>query len=309
MYFQGKPIYNVKGTTATIKDPVYYDEWIPDRLLKLKCRRYSCVNCRPGLKNKLHNHIIREVCQNNLNYHFIVTFPGNWLRKEIPYYDSYKILNYEFNKLKHRIQYELTKLKKGIKTRSKNSLLKPGFKINDYEFKNICLPRAQSRPQDNNPIGYCHLHNITNLSLNIDWLEEKISKNDYKIGYQFIKENQSVADYLCKDFFTEGEWIIPIGNRHYNTTENIHINPGQYELMDPDNILFLRKDLNTYFEEEDFLNYVEWELSTRGIELPYQEYVNQFYEKLGSNQSVDPIVRKQISINEIMKDLLLKKVD
>jgi len=307
MYHNGKPIYDVRGTTATIKDPVYYEEWIPERLMDLKCHRYSCCVCRPGLKNKLHNNIVREVCQNDLNYHFIVTAPGGLYRKNTQYFDSYKIMNYEFNKLKRIINYELNKLKKGIKTRSNNPVLKPGYKVNDLELKMITLPRAQASPEENNPIGFCHLHNIVNLPLNNDFLEEKISKNSYRIGYRFITQNNNVAEYLCKDFFNDPEWYIPYGQKHYITTENLHINPGQYDYMQPGNILFLRKDLNTYFENEDFLKYIEWDLNVRGHNLPYYEYVSKFYDKIGSNEPIDPIVRKQLNINEIIKDLLINE--
>jgi hypothetical protein len=306
MMYQGKTVYNVKGTYATLQDPVYYEDWIPDRLIDLKCHRYCCSSCRPGLKNKLHNNIVREVCQNNLNYHFIVTAPGGLYRKETQYYDSYKIMMYEFKKLKRNIRYELTKLQKGIKTRSENPVLKPGYPYDELQLKMITLPRAQSKPIENNPAGFCHLHNITNLPLNIDWLEEKISKNSYRIGYQFIRENQNVADYLCLDYFKDPEWYIPFKQKHYITTENLHLNPGQYMYIEPGNILYRNQDLTTYLNDNEFKKYIEWDLNQRGYNLPFEEYVNQFYESLGSNNEVDPIIRKQLSQNEIIKNMLVK---
>ena len=304
MKLNGKTIYNVKGTISTIQDPVYYEEWIPDQLLPLRCHRFSCCICRPGQKIKVYNRTVQEICQNNMNFHYIQTFPGNWLRKEIPFYESYKIMNKENSKLRRIINYELKKLKKGIKTRSVNPIIAKGYKTNEYELKMISFPRAQTKPEGNNPIGFCHLHNIVNIPLNVHWISEKIIKNDLKLGKPYITKNHDVADYLINDFWNDQEWYIPFGQRHYITTENIHLNPGKYEYMDPNNIIYRNQDLNTCLNNEDFIKYIEWDLNTRGHNLPFEEYVNQFYENIGSNQNIDPIVRNKINYNEIIEDII-----
>jgi len=59
-------------------------------------------------------------------------------------------MNYEFDKLLHRIYYEIKKIKEGKITRRKEPLLKDGQKLPDREFSYIVLPRAQAKPYDEN---------------------------------------------------------------------------------------------------------------------------------------------------------------
>jgi len=296
MKIKNKVYYNVKYINYELLEPEYYEQYINDRLVKLRCKLYSCCLCRPYLKSALHLKIIREVCQEELNYHLIVTFPGSWLRNITDYSKSYKILTNEFRKLLLLIIYELYKTEKGLRSYTNNPVLKPGYKVDlnkGLELKMIILPRAQSNPKPGNPIGFCHLHIITNLPLNIDFLEEKISKNDYKIGYQFIRENQSVAEYLCKDYFDDQEWYIPFELKHYRTTRNLHINPSITN-KGSDELLFLTHDIK----------FIEKELLKKGYNLPFENQVRRFYDLTEIDNPIDNIVRNKTNYYDIIKELI-----
>jgi len=141
-----------------------------------------------------------------------MTMPGIEFRKKVTWAQSYPILNYETDKMLHCIYREIETLRRienGYKIKRKRRMKEPFLKdfqpLPKHDISMIILPRAQAKPKENNPIGYAHNHILTNYSLNKHWIEEKIAKNSYKLGYTFIRENQNIADYLCKDFFIDDE--------------------------------------------------------------------------------------------------------
>ena len=214
-YDQPKYLENYTETNVTFEDT----------LLKVPCNNFSCSVCRPYLKNKLFINLLREIYINNISNHFIITFPGKPLRIKINYEKSYPIMLYEWDKLLHRINYTIDRLRNNKELRYKNSFLVEGEKLpNERDFAYICLPRSQNNPTENNPIGFCHLHNMINLPINKDWIDEIINKNQYQMGFTYIVENQDILDYMFNDFLKDNEWIIPFGQRHYNSSRNVIIN-------------------------------------------------------------------------------------
>lgn len=257
----------------------YYYDFSEGSLYRIRCNHYSCKSCRPILKSKLHLDIQREVYRLGFNKHLIMTMPGIEFRKKVTWAQSYPILNYETNKLLHCIYQEIETLRRiqnGYKIKRKRRMVEPflkdGKEVPDFDIAMIILPRAQAKPKENNPIGFGHNHILTNYDLNKLWLDEKIAMNRYKLGYTCIRDNQNIADYLCKDFFDDDEWVIPPGIKHYRSTRNVKINiTGGYK-MNPDDTFFKTNDMN--FIE----NHIEKEYF---YPLPFEEYVKQFYGKQG----------------------------
>lgn len=213
-----------------------------DQIYRLSCDQYSCATCRPRLKKDLHDKVCQQVDSNGLNYHMIVTFPGNEVRSRISYFDSFRIMNRDWNKLRKVIKYRFP------------------------DFKYIIFPRSQADPMPGNPIGYCHFHVIHNLNLDKYWLDCKCSR--YTLGYTFLRFNEDVAGYLHNDFYIDDEWIIPPFIKHYRTSRDIILDPGLGYQMDPDNILFSKAVR---------LSRVEKTIDKRFHRiLPFEEYVKQF---------------------------------
>jgi len=130
-----------------------------------------------------------------------------------------------------------------------------------------------------NPIGFCHLHTLINCPINNKWIYEKVEKNNYKLGYNFIRENQAVADYLCKDFYDNDEWVIPFNTRHYRSSRNIKIN---MEYKKDENITFIPAYLNDYEILGNSTTKYEVFGKTFKVKnnkiLPFEEYIKQFAE-------------------------------
>jgi hypothetical protein len=291
------------GQASDVELPIYekfpavnIEEFQKDRLIDVLCNNWSCKRCRSILIKKLHENILREIYRNDMKYHLVVTAPGGLYRKNTPYYKSYSIMTKEFEKLMNRIRYELNKLKEGKKTRSNSNLIRHDNDLSECDFAYIVLPRAQAHPEKNNPRGFCHLHLILNLPINKNWIEEKIKKNNYKIGWTFIRENQELADYLCKDFFEDDEFIIPYGHRHYNSSRNVIINIAQGYKLEEGMKFYKTHDLNFIEKELDnqIITYDIYGNSlnvNNSLTLPFEEYVKRFVDayKLIENNNVNKI--------------------
>jgi len=236
-----------------------------DKLTNNICNNITCAKCRPGIKRQLHQDIVRQVYQNDLDQHFVITSPGKKFRKKHNYADSFKIQEHEWNKYRFVIQYHYP------------------------DFKFIRLPRAQTNPTADNPIGYAHQHIIANRpnrvihkykddkiiktiptdeTLSFDWLTE--NKERYQLGFVWIRENQSVADYLHKDFYHDDEWVIPTNKNHVSTSRDIILRPYGNFIKDPDSI---------YFTEHADKQTIENTVMDRyGRTLPFEEYLKQYHD-------------------------------
>ena len=129
----------------------------------------------------------------------------------------------------------------------------------------------------------------------------------YKSPSDFIRENQDVAEYLCKDFFDDKEWYIPFNIKHYHTSRNVKINIAQGYKKDPNSIIFrdffdTEGNYNLYQPpwtkeriEEHLLNknYTIYEvfgqtLKTKNqIILPFEKYEEQFRQWKKINNKLD----------------------
>jgi hypothetical protein len=172
----------------------------------------------------------------------IITFPGNAARNKIPYHQSYPIMNNDWNKLCKVIKYRYP----------------------DYKY--ILFPRAQSKPIENNPIGYCHFHVIHNKRIPKPWLDNKCKR--YTLGYTFLRYNEDVADYLHRDFYDDDEWIIPFNIKHHRSSRSILIR-HQYK-ANPDNIIFMPTAKISTIEHTVNEHYTRI--------LPFEEYISQFIQ-------------------------------
>jgi hypothetical protein len=289
-FADGSTGYNVNFQTLKLLDPESYSEYIPDKIKDIRCKSWVCKPCRNINKNNLHQNILREVYRLGLTNHMVITFPGLYDRLIFGFKKSYKMVNNDFNKLVKCMRRQYNKLKSGKKSNYKNNLFHNN-EIPEDELAYIYLPRAQTQPKDNNPIGFCHLHVILNWKINVHWVEECIDRNGYELGFCFIRENQSVADYLCKDFFEDDEFIIPKKIRHYNCSRNVKINVSDgFTITDGSRTLLnLNKveNKNTLIEVlEDQLknNYTNYEIFGKKLKvedpkiLPFEEYLKQFVD-------------------------------
>lgn len=237
-----KDKYDSKGFRCESGSAGYVYSYKYDRLLRIPCNNYSCKKCRPRLKHELHDNVCQIVDSNNLNYHMIITFPGSHIRKQIPYYQSYSSMSKDWNRLRNVIKYRYP------------------------DFNYIVFPRAQADPKPGNPIGYCHYHVIHNKEINKDWLESKTKK--YALGYTFLRFNEDVAGYLHNDFYIDDEWIIPKNIKHYRSSRNLILRPGQGYQMDSDSI---------YFPRGIKINKIEEIINNKYQRpLPFEEYIIQF---------------------------------
>jgi len=222
-----------------------------DTLEDLPCDSITCGKCRPGIKKQIHNLTVEQIQKNDLDQHFVITSPGKQFRKEHDYANSYAIQEYEWNKYRFKIKHHFP------------------------DFTWIRLPRAQAKPTGDNPVGFAHQHIITNKpihkrtgeTLSFKWLTE--NKKRYQLGFVWIRENQSVAEYLHKDFYDDDEWVIPISKRHFSTSRDIILRPnGRFE-KNPDNL---------YFQPQFKIDQIEQKVNeVYSRPLPFPEYVKQFY--------------------------------
>jgi len=202
--------------------------------------------------------------------HMILTFPGQNFRSTFTYNESYPILSQEIHKLYRRIAYAITRLREKKAWPYQHEFLYDyGNTLPEYEYAYIRFTRSQNNPTENNPIGYCHYHIGTNYPFNIRWLNEVIQKNNMKIGYTFITENNNFLNYLQRDFLTDEEYVIPLHARHYNTSENVHLNPSQG---------FLNNDGSIVFSKTENFETIDKNLWQKHNQmLPFEEYIKQFY--------------------------------
>jgi hypothetical protein len=282
MEINGKKMYDVHFYEIENQGLKHYPVYKNERIIYRSCKNFICVDCRKKLKKELHENILREIYRLNMDTHMIFTFPGLSLRLKNDYKKSYKMVNNDFNKLIKRLNYYYDRIINNKKIRLKNNL----FHNNEIpldELAYICLPRAQAKPEGNNPAGFCHLHVIMNWTLNVHAIEEIIKKNNYKLGYVFVRKNQSVADYLCKDYFDDDEWVIPKLVKHYHTSKNVIINIGKGIKIDNDvkiykkqSIKEIEKDLNN--NVNNYQVFGKTLIVKNPLILPFEEYVKQFYD-------------------------------
>jgi hypothetical protein len=163
----------------------------------VRCKKYSCRYCRGKNKYQIYLETLKNVYSFNLRKHFVITFGGKEQRDRFNYVESYYKMSEEWNKFKQVIEYKYGRI--------------------NY----ILFPRSQGD-------GYCHYHIITDKYLDWYFLDRKRKK--YDLGFLRINENQDLAEYLCKDFFKDHEWIIPQKIKHYRSSRSIKIK--NYESSD-----------------------------------------------------------------------------
>jgi len=276
------------GTTIE-KEYVTY----PDQLLGNFCNKISCARCRKPKIRKYHDSIIMIVDQFDMKNHIILTAPGGTFRDK-PLAEQYRIFRHNKAKLDMRTNYTLKQISQGKELRTRNPILKDETIVkkigNQLIIKNNNIPlilnqismlRAQtgkhyytkknieqSLTENDYRRGSPHYHIISNLHINGKWIEEISQKNEFDIGFTFIRENQKVTEYLAKDFYYEYEWFIPIGYRHINVTRGIQLNPAKGNI---------KRDGTKYFNTNS-LDLIEAELSKNGYHVPLEIYLQYFKE-------------------------------
>lgn len=220
-----------------------------NRLPDVGCNKWNCAYCRPFKKFNLYMEILRYVYVYNLDKHFVITFEGKKLRDKISWFDSYKFMSKEWDKLVHTIKYNY------YERYCKNGEYAPYIGEN---FSFIVLPRSQKS-------GYCHYHVL--VPDEISWYYLDNIRKRYNLGYMSIKRNKSVAEYLSNDFFKDNEWVIPYQVYHYRCSRNIKINK------------YSEKNLFFTFDC-DFETIEKKVFDTYGYPLPFEEYLKVFYKNL-----------------------------
>lgn len=216
-----------------------------DRVERISCKNWRCFICRKKLKWNLYHNLFYLFKNCNMNRHLVLTFEGSKIRNKVSFLKSYKLLSYEWNKLKRMINY-------------------------DYgDFNYVCLPRSQLN-------GYCHYHIILDKYINWNWLDNKRKKYEF-LGYCSIMQNKNVADYLHKDFFNDYEYYIPKNVRHYNTSRGIKLIKYNDYKSNIDNVLLMKNKKN----KNDFNNILEkMVLEKYGRLLPNYYYIREYYDKM-----------------------------
>lgn len=200
------------------------------------CGKWDCARCRPRLKYNLYLDLLRYIYIYDLYYHFVITFSGNKLRQQYSYDESFVYMNKAWDKYKLVIEYRYGKM--------------------SY----IVLPRSQRN-------GYCHYHILTNIFPSIGFLEEKRKK--YSLGFNRIKENKNVAEYLQQDYFKDHEYIIPKNIRHYRSSRNI-------KLLNYKKDSFWNED-NVYYSKYASFKFIDLDVNERfGRPLPLVEYLKEY---------------------------------
>lgn len=188
-YEQLKEYYNRPNRLCGHLGKVYVTD--NDELYDIKCRKFHCKKCINFLKYVLYLEIIKNVYCFELDRHFVITFDRNNKNYEnVKWYESYYIMNKEWNKLRLALARKYGKI--------------------IY----ILLPRSQKS-------GFCHYHILLNKYVSWKWLN--IIRKKYNFGYMSIQRNKSVAEYLANDYYKNNEWIIPFGIRHYRSSREIEL--------------------------------------------------------------------------------------
>lgn len=185
----------------------YYDSEY-DQPLSQRCVKWNCSICRPYMRNKLYFNLLQAVYNYDFKIHFMITFPGNNLRKYVNYEGSYRYMNHRWKNFWRSIIYVPADKKHG---------LKPYYRNIEY----IVLPRSQNNPRNGNKPGYCHYHVFLNKGIDIDYIKERSLEHGF--GWSSIKRNYELAEYLSKDFWYDPEWVIPYNIRHYRCSRGIYL--------------------------------------------------------------------------------------
>lgn len=250
-YQELKEIYQSKNELCEKLGKIYSHK--KGEIYPVKCNKWTCQKCRPKKKYLLYLDILQYVYLHNLQIHFVITFEGQKLRKEISWEQSYKYMNKQWDNFEKTIKYNF------YERYTKKGEYAPYIGEN---FTYIVLPRAQQS-------GYCHYHVLLNKEIPWEYLDN-IRKN-YKMGYMSIQKNKDVAEYLNTDFFKDHEWVIPADVRHYRTSQDIKINfykkPAWW------------KDENIYFTHEAKMETIESKINDKfKYPLPFSEYAKKFSE-------------------------------
>lgn len=266
-----KNIQVLKHKKQDINEFQMLEVYYPDKLIPIRCNRWHCPTCSKIKKRILFYEIANNSYNFNLDNHVVFTCKGKAFRKNTTYQKSYEIMRKELHKLHRRIDYDLKKVRQNrdfyINTVNQNIIL-PKYQKgitpeNLYHFY-INLNRAQANPKQNNPIGFAHVHSLTNIPFNHDYLDERIKKSKLNLGYTWTRYHNAI-DYLKKDFWDKKETIIPYNQRLYTSTRGIKIN---YNYFKEPGVKFFTNKCNKQFIEDNLPNKM----------LPFEEYVKQFVE-------------------------------
>ena len=218
-----------------------------DKLHDLLCNKWNCSRCRKIKKNKLYHQIVKAVLIHNINIHFVITFKGKDYRQQFTPIESYEWMNKLWDLFLHKIKYDYYE----------HHTLNSYAKYYGEQLTYIILPRAQKT-------GYCHFHIFLKDTIDFDYLDSV--RHQYGLGYTTILHNQSLADYLHKDFFNDHEWIIPYNIKHYRTSRNILLNNESTTNFNQELIVFPHNNINIIEQEINNLF---------ARPLPHEEYVKQ----------------------------------
>lgn len=180
------------------------------QITRLGCNAWACKKCRPNKVQELYNLVTMAMYRYDMTRHLVITFPGEEVREKIPFYQSFKLMNIDWKLFLKVLKYRLEE--EGLLT---------------DQFGYIKFPRAQQN-------GYCHHHVILNQWIPKEFIDE--AAEGYDFGFTSISYNQSLADYL-KDFKKDIEYVIPFNLKHYSSSQNVKVNPGQGYLGNPENLV------------------------------------------------------------------------
>lgn len=277
------------------------------KLYDLPCKKISCPQCRPAIIRKRHNQITQMLPQYGIYLHGIQTFPGKELRKKLTLDEQFNLMVHEKQRLDRKIKSSMERLNQDKELKEKNPFLKEltvtkkngKRKVTRHflpkKFNQISLLRAQSGKHSYKgtkidekiiPSGSPHYHNLTNVNINLDWLQEIFKKGDFKLGFSFIRENQDIVDYLAKDFYYPDEWFIPFNHRSISTSQDIKLDVGKGMIPREGTEIFMKKDLD----------FVEETLSKNGMHVPLENYVNMFQDVVKNEEKKDESRKKRFSI-------------
>lgn len=226
----------------------------------LFCLNWSCDRCRGVLKNRLYHSVIQNIYMFNLNKHFVITSEGKEYRNKYSFEESFSFMSSQWKKFKKCIEYNY------YERYTKKGYYAPYI---GETFHYILFPRAQRD-------GYCHFHLIIPDEISWDFLDNIRKK--YGLGYVSIQKNQSVAEYLHRDFFKDHEYIIPHNVKHYISSRALMLNNyskpdkskffGEIDCV-PEKILFKTN------KKEVIYNTL---CDVYGRALPFEEYVKEYMD-------------------------------
>jgi hypothetical protein len=268
----GKELYVTKYTVPVFDTfDIEENVTVENNILNYLCNNWSCGYCRRILKNKLFNDCLTAVNQFNIKYHLILTSLGSDFRSKHYWYESYPIMSKEWHKLLRRINFAIWKLNNKKFWPYQNYLLDDKYEVELTDsLSYLRFIRSQNNPIKNNPIGFSHNHIGINLPLNKKFIDEIIEKNNMKLGFSYVAENQRFLEYLTGDFFTDEEYVIPFKNKHYTCSRDIIARVISANQKYDGSIPFGKK---ASFE---FMDLYMWK--NHNQMLPFEEYVKRFYE-------------------------------